>query len=176
MRGYDAELKFKEFMFKYYSVTCIPSSVNDNIFKHWDFIIYGFFTKYFKKNKYTIDVKSVKSIKRGESLQDEYHWIELQNRNGDCGWYNAEELDGIVFETFNEWILVDRKMLKTYIDSSIIDEYTNDPFNAHYIKYTRFGNDDILTLIPTSILRDMSAIIFFKNGENYIVNVKNITK
>jgi len=121
-----------------------------DIYEHWDIISDGI--------KY--DVKGLKKIRRYDSKPDEnVHWIEINNVNGDPGWLYGKA-DYFVFETFDYWIIVDKIILKDFIETKTIQIQTSYPELYHL--YRRLDKRDIITLVKTIDLMKLSHKIIDK--------------
>lgn len=110
---------------------------------------------------YKIDVKSMKKIDRKDSNPDEnYHWIELQNVNGDKGWLFGDQ-DYIAFETEDYWILVTPNRIKNLLNKKIQNwDETQD--KVPYRVYRRRNRIDKIVLVKTIDLIAIANKILWK--------------
>jgi len=109
--------------------------------EHWDgiFVIDGLERR--------VDIKSQKSIKRGEDPSQTHTWIELVNVNGKLGWLYGEA-DIIAFEYNDEWILCDRmKLLHETIKTLSLDFGKKEGQ-----LYRRYQRRDVLVLVPLTVI------------------------
>ena len=144
-KGKETELEFSK-LFE----SSIQSTKEEDIRQHWDVAI-----------DIKFDVKGLKKISRtDESVNENIHWLEIKNVNGDLGWVYGQA-DYFVFETHKYWILVAKEELQTFIKENIIKEYSKTP--TIYNLYTREGRKDVLTLIPTLDLCAISSRIIKKH-------------
>lgn len=126
------------------------STESQDINQHWDLEI-----------KSKIDVKGLKKINRKDSEPNEnYHWVEIKNVNGDGGWLYGEA-DYFAFETKNFWIIVSKEDLQDRIAKKTIKIYTDKPTVYHL--YQRKGRKDIITIVPTLDLMFISTSIIEKD-------------
>ena len=144
-KGKETELEFSK-LFE----SSIQSTKEEDMNQHWDVAI-----------DIKFDVKGLKKINRtDESVNENIHWLEIKNVNGDLGWVYGQA-DYFVFETHKYWILVAKEELQTFIKENIIKEYSKTP--TIYNLYTREGRKDVLTLIPTLDLCAISSRIIKKH-------------
>jgi len=109
--------------------------------EHWDVMI-------MREGTWKVDVKDVKKINRSDTTPDQnYHWLEIKNVNGDLGWALSKKADVICFATNDLWIPVGTWRLKEYISEKVEKEYCDTP--KLYKLYSRKGRDDLLTIVPT---------------------------
>ena len=143
-KGKETELEFSK-LFE----SSIQSTKEEDIRQHWDVAI-----------DIKFDVKGLKKISRtDESVNENIHWLEIKNVNGELGWVYGQA-NYFVFETHKYWILVDKEELQTFIKENIVKEYSKTP--TIYNLYTKEGRKDVLTLIPTLDLCAISSRIIKK--------------
>ena len=119
----------------------IFSDEKTDMLEHWDL----------QTLKEKIDVKSLKKVRRNDDApNDNIHWVELKNVNGNLGWLYGDA-DSFAFETNNSWILVDKTKLQTLIADKCKDK-TPCLKPELYKLYQRAGRKDIITLVETSEL------------------------
>jgi len=137
--------KEKEFanLFKE-SFEIIYANKHENMFEHWDI----------KLNNIKIDVKGIKKYKG--KLNDTIHYIELVNVRGDSGWLFGDG-DGFAFETFNNWIIVEKKELQEFMHDNIIDKQLYTIIQPYKL-YQRKNRKDIMTIINTEDLLTLKNI------------------
>lgn len=104
-----------------------------------------------------VDVKGLKSLKRGLPLQDELIWIELKNVQGKLGWLYGKA-DYFAFQTFNSWLLCPKEALQDLV-AKIVDK-TKQSQPPICTIYQRKNRKDMLTLIPTQQIRLISYEVF----------------
>lgn len=142
------EENFAKFIKKYGETTF--STRTEDINEHWDV-----------KLDVKFDVKALKKIKRSDIYPDEnIHWVELRNVNGDKGWLYGDA-DYFVFETDEYWILVEKELLQNFISEKCKDKIkTEEP--SLYKFYTRKDRKDIVTLVKTIDLIFISEKMYKK--------------
>ncbi len=134
--GKKTEERFKELLLKS-NILTTNSSEEEDIHDHVDLNIV-----------YKIDVKGVKKIRRHDTEPNEnFHYVEIKNVNGQTGWAWATEVDFFVFETNNYWIVVEKEQLQELIKQKVIKEFMPTP--TAYKLYQREGRKDIITLVET---------------------------
>ena len=99
-----------------------------------------------------IEIKGMKALRRGDELQDEWHWIEVKGV-ADDGWLYNSHADLIAFETQKSWILVRPTNLIDYVQRFVGHEFVEKPLLAQYKLYRRRGRNDAITLIKSDDLR-----------------------
>lgn len=105
-----------------------------------------------------IDVKGLKKINRSdENVQDDYHFVEIKNVNGDNGWLYGQATY-FAFELFEYFIFVDKEKLQKHIAEKVKKEHVQFPKDAVYKLYQRDGRKDLMTLIPTKDLLLLSDL------------------
>jgi hypothetical protein len=142
------EEKFAEFIKKYGETS--SSTRSEDINEHWDV-----------KLDVKFDVKALKKIKRSDLYPDEnIHWVELRNVNGDKGWLYGDA-DYFVFETDDYWLVVEKEKLQKFISEKCKEKIkTEEP--ALYKFYTRKDRKDVVALVKTIDLIYISEKMFKK--------------
>ena len=109
-KGKEKENEFvKDYKLKHEGITSKTSTKSEDINKHFDLTI--------DSKKY--DVKGLKKINRVDTTPNEqYHWIELKNVNGEYGWLYGEA-DYFAFELNEYWLIVDKLKLQQLIASKV---------------------------------------------------------
>jgi hypothetical protein len=134
------------------------ASVGENK-KHIDFflIVNGSEIKY--------DVKARKKINRGDlETTDSLIWLEILNVSGNDGWVRAKSgADFIAFEREKDFIILQRSLLMTLIElkCDLLKKVSNAS-QALYSAYTRYGRNDLLTIVKMSDLEAMEHEIWTK--------------
>jgi hypothetical protein len=107
-----------------------------------------FFVSKMAEQDITIDVKSRKRIKRGDSqVNDDLIWVEFRNVIGKRGWLYGKA-DIIAFERESDFILVNRKLFARLCEKLCdITRLNENPRMPLYTGYQRTGRKDILSLI-----------------------------
>lgn len=145
--GKKTEEKFSELFDK-----TLKSTKYQDINEHWDVLI-----------NYKIDVKGLKKIKRSDdNVNENIHWVEIKNVNGNLGWLYAEETDFFAFELFKYWIIVEKIKLQKFISNNVVKEYVNEPML--YKLYRRIGRNDVITLVNSFDLVYISEKLISKNN------------
>lgn len=112
------------------------STKKEDILEHWDV-----------STQVKYDVKGLKKINRADLDVDEnIHWVELKNVNGDKGWLYGDA-DYFTFELINYWIIVDKFVLQDYIAKNTVKKYKKVPTLNKL--YRREGRQDVLTLVKS---------------------------
>ena len=132
-----------------------PSSMEQNINEHWDFLI--------ERNSlaFKVEVKSRKRVSRDDdSTQTELTWIELHGvRPKDPGWLFGKA-DLIAFEKEDTFVLVKKCDLLDVINRKVdLVKKVSEPKEAVYKIYTRGGRRDKLTLLP---MAEIEGIKFYE--------------
>lgn len=154
-KGKEVELHFANECLKSFK----ESTVQEDMLQHWDIMDTNTNIKY--------DIKGLKKNKRRDSNCDEsIHWVELTNVNGDPGWVRGKA-DYIIFETNNEWVEVDRKILKTFITEKVlnVDRKIYSEISLYKL-YNRKGRKDVVTKVLTEDLKKISEKIIKKLDTN----------
>lgn len=119
---------------------------------HVDFVMLGQ-----SKNKATISVTvDVKGFPPKSS--DKWTWIELKNAKGRAGWV-YQEADFIAFERRNDFLIVSRKKLVNWLNTTPKVKFdlpsVNKPWQAKYRLYSRPEKKEIITQILSQDLLDI---------------------
>lgn len=123
-----------------------------DINEHWDVSIIG--------NK--IDVKGLKKINRSDpEPNEEYHWVELVNVKGDKGWLYGDA-DYFAFELTRCYIIVTKNDLQDFIKYKCKDKKLMTDKKELYHLYRREGRKDIMTLVKSIDLVNISGDIIKK--------------
>lgn len=170
-RGKEKEKEFGN-IFK----DVILATEKEDINEHWDLKIPYNGVEYKK-----FDVKGLKKINRVDPFTNEnYHYIELKNVNGDSGWLYGEA-DYFTFEINEYWIIVDKAKLQELIKTKVTKKMVSTPDEALYCLYRRSDRKDVITLVKTidlilimdSVISKNSNVIEHKPG-NSIIEDKRI--
>jgi hypothetical protein len=158
--GESSELQFKKIAEK------LGNQVTDATFReqisHIDFHIIDK-----KGEKYTVDVKSRKKVKRKDNnVDDEVIWIEFKNVQGKKGWlYGMANF--IAFEREDSFLMVSRPALAELCEKIVDLEKINDNIKYPlYTGYQRYGRKDLLSLIKIEDITNNLSHTFFKKNEN----------
>lgn len=155
--GDSAESQFKKIA-KKLGNHVIDANLMEQI-NHIDFHILNI-----KGEKYTVDVKSRKKIKRKDNhVDDDVIWIEFKNVQGKKGWlYGAANF--IAFEREDSFLIVSRPALAKFCEKTVDLSQIN--VNIKYPLYTgyqRYGRQDLLSLIKVGdITQNLKHIIWEK--------------
>ncbi len=119
---------------------------------HVDFIMLGL-----SPSKTTLAVSlDVKCSQDNSS--DKWQWLELRNSKGKPGWV-YQEADFVVFETKKEFLLVNRKKLVNWLNTTNKVRYdlpvVKKPWQAKYRLYSRSEKKEVITQVKTSDLADI---------------------
>lgn len=139
--GQQKEKEFAQILINNLGGTVIYASKEVDMFDHIDLYWNGI----------GIDVKGIKGETRLGPLNDQFHWIEYQNRNGQIGWINGKARY-FAFETFDNWIIVSKNRIKSFLANKI-DYSKIVRFNPKiYQIYMRPTANDLIIKVPTSDL------------------------
>lgn len=144
--GSTAEELFRKIMTDEGS-TVLKSSTKQDIYDHIDFLVDG----------KSYDVKGEKRLQRDTDDVDDSIWLEKMNVRGKPGWVYGKA-DYIAFLIKNEFWIVDRAKLATYLDT-IIECDTIFPIKRYKKWYRRAGRKDIITYVYP---RDIAALVIRK--------------
>jgi hypothetical protein len=128
-----------------------PSSKDQNIDEHWDFLIEK------EGLEFKVEVKGRKRIRRvDDEAQSDFTWVELHGvRPKDPGWLFGRA-DLIAFEKEDSFILVKKADLLTLVNKKVnLVAKVNNPKEAVYKIYSRRGRKDKLTLLPMNDIRSI---------------------
>lgn len=147
--------KEKEFadLFKNHEVKF--STRQQDMFEHWDVKVAGI----------KFDVKAMKRINRSdENPTNLFNFIEIKNVRGNKGWAYGDA-DAFAFETKNKWLLVKKEALQKLIDEKVTHEKVDKSYKSLYKLYTRFGRQDVVTMVHSMDLVEIAYKIINKpNG------------
>jgi len=158
IKGKQVEEELKELL-KLRNYKIVDASPEQDMTEHWDFLMY----ENDSRKSIKVDVKGLKRASRDDDYtQEDFHFIELQNVNGDTGWLFGKA-NMIAFETFRYWVFVEIGDLKSFI-KKVLDK--NNPVdNVHdclYKPYRRKDRRDIITKVKTIDLMGIHSLIFEK--------------
>ena len=139
-----------------------------NMFKHVDYILTGK-SKKGAKIEIKVDVKArKKTSRRDNKYNDEWQWIEFKNVQGKSGWIHGDA-DFIVFEREDDFILVNRKELVSWLGASKKIRYDLPFVNlaklARYKIYQRRGRRDEITQIKTEDILGLESAKIWKKSD-----------
>lgn len=130
------------------------SSLEDDIYKHVDFWAVGN-----DGRAYGFDAKAMKSLSRGNPVQDEWAFVEWRNVYGGAGWL-VRGCDILVFERESDIILMRRSALLDFCRRKTRRNVrAQRACEAMYCVYTREGRRDEISLFKFSDL-DISVKVF----------------
>lgn len=112
--------------------------------------------------KIRFDVKSIKRISRHKPKDENFHWVELKNVNGEEGWLYGGRANFIVFETEDYWVVVLKTKLQEFIYGRIDRTFVDKPEDALYKLYSRKDRNDMMTLAKTIDLMKIATVIIEK--------------
>jgi len=125
------------------------STEEQDINEHWDV-----------STDIKFDIKGLKKTKRSdENPNENIHWLEIKNVNGDSGWVYGKA-DYFVFETIDYWIIVDKSDLQEFIKKKIQKEWVTTA--TLYKLYRRKDRKDVITLVKTIDLMYLASSIVDK--------------
>ena len=103
------------------------------------------------------DVKMLKRKNRGAEQDENIHWVELKNVNGEQGWLYGQA-DFFAFELEDYWVIVSRKELQGFIEKKCVEKtWSRTP--RLYSLYQRDGRKDVITLVKSIDLMYISTSI-----------------
>ena len=139
-----AQGKAKEEEFKKFFKKVFDASVQQDMKEHWDFGV-------------KFDVKMIKSVRRHQQKDENIHWVELKNVNGEKGWLYGDA-DFFSFELEDYWVIVSRDDLQEFIEKKCVEKiWSKTP--KLYSLYQRDGRKDIITLVKSIDLMYISTSI-----------------
>lgn len=143
--------KLKEAEFSKLFSKVVNSTKDEDMYEHWDVNIGA-----------KIDVKSLKKESREDLMYNEnFHWIELLNVNGDRSWLYGDA-DYFAFETNDYWLLVEKHKLQDFMELKTKDKsigHSKDPYEL----YRRTGRKDIVVKVKTIDLFYLATQIIKKD-------------
>ncbi len=155
--GFSAEVTFKKLAEeKGYSVRVAR---REEQFSHVDFILQK------DGKEWRVDVKGAKRLKRADEAPNyDFVWLEFRTGHGTDGWLTADKgCCTLAFELENEFILVSRKdLLKLAKKMCDLGNVVSSSRKALYCAYKRFGRQDLLSLIKTEDLRQLTHSVWKK--------------
>ena len=135
-----------------------PASFQQQM-KHVDFIVST------KTGDVRYEVKSRKRVNRsGDAPTDETVWIEFLNVRGDAGWLYGKA-DYLAFEREHDFVIVDREDLRAMAELKCdLALKVNSAGEALYRGYTRWGRNDLLSMVYMSDIIPIAEEIWKKNS------------
>ncbi len=126
------------------------ASKEEDMVEHWDINL-----------SLRFDVKAIKKVNRFDDKPNEnIHWVEIKNVNGDKGWLYGEA-EYFAFETEDYWVIVEKVKLQEFVAEKYKDkERSTTP--TLYKLYKREGRKDVITLVKTLDLVYVSEKIIKK--------------
>lgn len=137
--------KKKEVEFSKLFKDVVFADKNQDMNEHWDVCV-----------KY--DVKSIKRKDRGGDVDENYHWVEIKNVNGDQGWLYGKA-DYFAFEIEDYWIIVCPDRLKELVSEKCSGTSYSPSLHRFY---TRNGRKDVITMVKSIDLLYIASEIIKK--------------
>ncbi len=155
-----AEGKVKELEIARYFEGVIFATETQDIFQHWDF------SALVKGERGNIDAKSRKKHNRWDVAPDEnVHWIEILNVNGEKGWLCSPYTNYFVFETDDYLIVVERLKLYDFIAHKAVGKSIGSSKELYEL-YRRQGRKDVIMKIKTHDLMHLKLYSIKKDEQN----------
>jgi len=134
------------------------ASAQQDMHQHWDFEIAR------DEVRMRLDVKAMKRQARGDArVQDTWTWLELRGVNvGNSGWLYGGQSDLIAFQTCTDFLLVRRLALIDLVEKLVDPELPRVQYarEAHYRVYSRAGRHDLITMVETERVREISEEVW----------------
>lgn len=138
----------------------LESNENEDIHEHIDFKIV---------KTYNVDVKSLRKVSRSDSIvQEDLYYLEILNVKGNKGSLYAENVTHFAFETFDSWFFVEKKKIHELVKNKVKKEVVNSAKECLYKLYRREGRKDLITMVKTIDLMNISCEIIKKNDKHSI--------
>ena len=141
-KGNASEQKFRNLALEL-GWDVVESTIDSDRFEHIDFVItWGDpMNEDHPTASYSVDVKAENTYADGT-------WVEMRNTQGAAGWlYGNANL--IAFDQGDKFCVVEREVLKEWIEKNVEREYVTNPQDALMKVYTREGKKDMITLVQT---------------------------
>lgn len=144
--------KEREFGLLFDQSKVVYSNAHQDMKEHWDVQVDGV----------KFDVKAMKRISRSDSSPTNlYNFLELKNVRGNPGWLYGKA-DAVAFETENKWILVKLKDLQELAATKVQKIYVKKSKDSLYKLYRRFERLDLVTMVHSMDLVEISYDIICK--------------
>ena len=131
------------------------SNEKEDMFEHWDVKLDT------GDSVILTDVKAMRKVNRSDESPDErYHYVELKNVNGNDGWLYGKA-DCFAFEMENQYVVVNKDSLQKLISEKCKDKIHSDKPSLYKL-YSRPGRNDLIVLVDTNDLINISRRIVFK--------------
>lgn len=151
--GGIAELRFKRAA-EALGFVVDKATLKEDRFHHVDFYLS------IDGGKWAVDVKS-------NNIPDQI-WCEFKNVQGNLGWmYGKSTIIAFDMPEEGGFSIVDRVELAKWCESNVKDEYVSSKNDAHLLKYTRAGNDDVITKLYLTDLKSVPSYRVWKYFTDY---------
>ena len=117
------------------------SSYEDRVL-HYDFIV----------NSDRVEVKSIKSARRGMHPDPSIIYVELRNIVGGPGWLYGSS-DHVAFEQPRGFLMVPTKSLRRYVESIKHRLPFSSMSGIHHTLYSRRGRDDLVVILSNNEIK-----------------------
>lgn len=147
-RGDNAEHRFRVCVARSGGKIVAKASKTQDMFEHWDFLV-GFGNK-----RYRIDVKAMKSLDRGQPVQDDLVCCELHGSHQDNkGWLFGGHADIVAFEVGRGFILVWRQALCRWLKDNVdLTKKVNRSSSAVNGAVYNRRDSELVTWVPREVL------------------------
>jgi hypothetical protein len=142
LKGNAAEQKFQN-LANELGWDVIESTIDSDRYEHIDFVI----TWGNPQNPHEPAASYSVDVKAQNELAD-CTWIEIRNTQGEAGWLYGNA-DLIAFDKGDKFVVVEREVLKDWIEENVAKEYVTEARDAHMKVYSRPDKNDMLTLVKT---------------------------
>lgn len=134
---------------------CKKSPIKSDIYGKWDFSC---------ELPFKVDVKTSRRFNKEDiDPNDAYVVLEIKNVKGNEGsLYGQAQF--FAYEIGNYFYLVSTKALRLWVSIMVdMDDYVSSVREAYKKVYTRNGRDDLMTIIPLQLAKDMASFSCLKD-------------
>lgn len=114
-------------------------------------------------NRWSFEIKARKKMSRkDDEYRDDILWVEHVGVNGKDGWLRTGA-DILALEQENEFLIVERKKLRELVEKLVdFTKIVDRAKNALNVTFRRFKRKDLLSIVETAKVREITSKIWPK--------------
>lgn len=146
--GTQAEQCFVKFCSLHKNLKIRKATKYENMVLHYDFVVQK------REKSYRVEVKAIKSRRRGLPPDPRVIFVELKDIHGNAGWLYGKA-DLIAFQQIDKFLIVPRDLLVTRVEELKSSFRMSLHSGVHHTIYSRPQRQDLLAVLDTEDIADI---------------------